>query len=133
MKKQKDEVNKVVDGPYHCIHCDEDPCVFIQIESRLCEDDEIYFDEGGRLGERSCGHATAEGVNVHTSMQRSFYGKASTIGNLTTGALKMVFGYCFLPSVDKSWVANNQVKLVLLCDCNSVNDKNSGRRQPLKN
>jgi hypothetical protein len=46
MKKQRgDEVNKVVDGPDHCIHCDEDPCVFIQIESRLCENDEMYFDE----------------------------------------------------------------------------------------
>jgi hypothetical protein len=41
-KKRKDEVNKVVDGPDHCIHCDEDPCAFIQIESRLCENHEIY-------------------------------------------------------------------------------------------
>jgi hypothetical protein len=45
MKKQKDEVNKLVDGPDHCIHCDEDPsCVFIQIESYLCENDEIHYD-----------------------------------------------------------------------------------------
>jgi hypothetical protein len=44
-KKRKDEVNKEVDGPDHCIHCDEDPCAFIQIESPLCENDEIYFDE----------------------------------------------------------------------------------------
>jgi hypothetical protein len=33
-----------VDGPDHCIHCDEDPCVFIQIESRLCKNDMIYYD-----------------------------------------------------------------------------------------
>ncbi len=45
MKKRKGQVNRVVDGPDHCIHCDEDPCVFIQVESRLCENDEIYFDE----------------------------------------------------------------------------------------
>jgi hypothetical protein len=45
IKKRKGQVNRVVDGPDHCIHCDEDPCVFIQVESRLCENDEIYFDE----------------------------------------------------------------------------------------
>jgi hypothetical protein len=39
------KVNKVVDGPDHCIHCDEEPCVFIQIESRLCENDKVYFHE----------------------------------------------------------------------------------------
>jgi hypothetical protein len=45
-KKQRgEEVNKEVDGPDHCIHCDEDPCVFIQIESRLCDNNAIYFDE----------------------------------------------------------------------------------------
>jgi hypothetical protein len=32
-----------VDRPDHCIHCDEVPCVFIQIESRLCENDTIYY------------------------------------------------------------------------------------------
>jgi hypothetical protein len=44
-KKQKETVNKMTDGQDHCIHCDEDPCVFIQIESRLCENNEIYFDK----------------------------------------------------------------------------------------
>jgi hypothetical protein len=39
------KVNEVVDGPDHCIHCDEEPCVFIQIESRLCENDEVYFNK----------------------------------------------------------------------------------------
>jgi hypothetical protein len=34
-----------VDGPDHCIHCDEDPCVFLQIESLLCENDTIYYNE----------------------------------------------------------------------------------------
>ena len=33
------------DRPYQCIHCNEDPCAFIQIETRLCASDKIYFDE----------------------------------------------------------------------------------------
>jgi hypothetical protein len=46
MKKQMgEEVYKVVDGPDHCIHCNEDPCVFIQIETQLCENSKIYFGE----------------------------------------------------------------------------------------
>ncbi len=34
-----------VDGPDYCIHCDEDPCVFLRIEARLCENDTIYYDK----------------------------------------------------------------------------------------
>jgi hypothetical protein len=34
-----------VDGPDHCIHCDDDPCAFLQIESRLCEIDTIFYNE----------------------------------------------------------------------------------------
>jgi hypothetical protein len=44
-KKNKETVKKMIDGPDHCIHCDEDPCVFIQIESCLWENDKIYFNE----------------------------------------------------------------------------------------
>jgi hypothetical protein len=44
-KKKKETVKKMIDGPDHCIHCDEDPCVFIQIESLLWENDKIYFDK----------------------------------------------------------------------------------------
>ena len=44
-KKQKETVKKTIDGPDHCIHCDEDPCVFIQIESRLWKNDEVYFND----------------------------------------------------------------------------------------
>jgi hypothetical protein len=49
MKLKEEEVKECskgaqVDGPDHCIHCDEDPCVFIQIESRLWENDTIYYD-----------------------------------------------------------------------------------------
>jgi hypothetical protein len=74
---------------------------------------------------------TVEDVNVRTSTQCSFYGKASTIGSLITGALKMEFRHSFLPSTEKSWVTN-QVKLVILSDRNSVSDKNPCRRRPLK-
>jgi hypothetical protein len=42
--RKRMKVDKV-DSPYHCIHCDEDPCVFVQIESRLCANDEIYHNE----------------------------------------------------------------------------------------
>jgi hypothetical protein len=34
-----------VDGPGHCIGCDEDPYIFVQIELRLYENDTIYYDE----------------------------------------------------------------------------------------
>ena len=44
-KKKKEKIYKVIDGPDHCIHCNEDPCVFIQIQLRLWENDKIYFDE----------------------------------------------------------------------------------------
>jgi hypothetical protein len=43
-ERKKQKVRQLVDGPEHCIHCDEDPCVFVQIEMRLCENDDIYYD-----------------------------------------------------------------------------------------
>jgi hypothetical protein len=94
-KKQKDEVNKVVDGPDHCIHGDEDPCVFVQIESRLCENNEIYFDKDN-CAKDPVWRAIAEDVNLCTSTHHLFYGKASTTQSLTTGALKMDFRHCLL-------------------------------------
>jgi hypothetical protein len=50
MKLKDEEERKMtkqmkVDGPDHCIHCDEDPCVFLQIESRWCENDTMHYDE----------------------------------------------------------------------------------------
>jgi hypothetical protein len=48
--KIKDEEERIctkrakVDCPDHCIHCDEDLCIFVQIKSRLCENDTIYYD-----------------------------------------------------------------------------------------
>jgi hypothetical protein len=44
MKRQKEKVKQLVDGPEQCIHCDKDPCDFIQIEMRLCKNDDIYYD-----------------------------------------------------------------------------------------
>jgi hypothetical protein len=47
-KKEKTERKQrkkaKIDGPHHCIFCDEDPCAFVQIESRLGENDDIYYD-----------------------------------------------------------------------------------------
>jgi hypothetical protein len=41
--RQKEKTKGVVvDEPEQCLHCAEDPCVFNQIEMRLCENDEIY-------------------------------------------------------------------------------------------
>jgi phosphopantetheinyl transferase (holo-ACP synthase) len=31
VKKAKKGKKARVDGPNHCIHCDEDPCIFVQI------------------------------------------------------------------------------------------------------
>jgi hypothetical protein len=44
MRKKREKVKQLEHGPDHCIHCDEDPCVFIQIEMCLCENDDIYYD-----------------------------------------------------------------------------------------
>jgi hypothetical protein len=75
-KNKKETVKKMIDGPDHCIHCDEDPCLFIQIELRLWENDEIYFNEGDydkdpaayNSGRRKCAYHYAafvlwEGIN----------------------------------------------------------------------
>jgi hypothetical protein len=34
---------RMIDGPDHCISCDDDPCAFLQIEVKICENDDIYF------------------------------------------------------------------------------------------
>ena len=47
LEEQKErEANKraKVDSPDHCILCGDDPCVFLQIETRLWANDEIYYD-----------------------------------------------------------------------------------------
>jgi hypothetical protein len=47
IKEEEERIGKKrakVDCPDHCIHCDEDPCLFVQIESRLCENNTIYYD-----------------------------------------------------------------------------------------
>jgi hypothetical protein len=43
-KEKSKKLKRTIDGPDHCIHCDEDPCVFVQIEARLCNNDAIYYD-----------------------------------------------------------------------------------------
>ncbi len=46
-KKERKRLKKAkeIDGPNHCILCDEDPCAFVQIELRLTENDDIYYDK----------------------------------------------------------------------------------------
>jgi hypothetical protein len=44
-EKEKGKVKQLEHKPDHCLHCDEDPCVFIQIEIWLCENDDTYFTE----------------------------------------------------------------------------------------
>jgi hypothetical protein len=43
-KRMMREVSKEY-GPDHCIHCDDEPCCFVQIESRLGENDHVYYNE----------------------------------------------------------------------------------------
>jgi hypothetical protein len=38
--------NQLVDKTKQYIYCDEDPCVFNQIEIRLCTNDDIYYGSG---------------------------------------------------------------------------------------
>jgi hypothetical protein len=47
----------MIDGPDHCIHCDEDPCVFIQIESCLWFDEEDYHKDHAAYNSGRCKHA----------------------------------------------------------------------------
>ena len=45
VKQERQTLVAMDNGPDHCDHCDDDPCVFVQIESRLAENDEIYYDK----------------------------------------------------------------------------------------
>jgi hypothetical protein len=48
-RERKEEIRKKkvrVNRAEHCIHCNEEPCIFIQIKFRLCENNAIYYDEG---------------------------------------------------------------------------------------
>ena len=44
-RRKRQKSTQKVNGPDHCIHCDDDPCVFVQVQSRLAENDAIYYDE----------------------------------------------------------------------------------------
>jgi hypothetical protein len=46
VSRQTEKKNEFINEEEQCIHCDKDPCVFTQIEMRLCENDEIYYDAG---------------------------------------------------------------------------------------
>jgi hypothetical protein len=46
VSRQTEKKSQVINEEEQCIHCDKDPCVFTQIELRLCKNDEIYYDVG---------------------------------------------------------------------------------------
>jgi hypothetical protein len=74
IRKKKVQVNR----PDHCIHCDEDPCVFIQIETRLKENGVIYYDESEYM-QKIMWHTTVLDASMCFSMlQCLFYGRGST-------------------------------------------------------
>jgi hypothetical protein len=75
MKRQTEKVKQLIDRPEHCIHCDEDPCVFLQIEMRLCENDNIYYDQTD-YEKGPVAYNSVLDPNVLSSMLHSFYGKA---------------------------------------------------------
>jgi hypothetical protein len=101
LKKQKAEGKKVVDRPDHCIHCDKDPCVFIQIESCLGENNKKYFDED---------HYAKDPVSCNSGRRKRAYQYTAFVlwegidyrKSLTTNALRTEFGLCFLPLMEKS-------------------------------
>jgi tRNA U34 2-thiouridine synthase MnmA/TrmU len=42
VKERRVKEQAQVDGPNPCIHCNEEPSIFLQIELPLCENDDIY-------------------------------------------------------------------------------------------
>jgi hypothetical protein len=49
VQKRKKKLEVSVNGPWFCAHCEEDPCVFIQSEQAISDNDTIYFDEAELL------------------------------------------------------------------------------------
>jgi hypothetical protein len=101
-REREEEVTKKqvrVNAPDHCTHCEEEPCVFIQIESRLCGNDSIYNDKDEyHKGIMWC--IIVEGINVRTSTQRSSSGRGLTTTSHTSPVLMMAFVVRFsLPSM----------------------------------
>ena len=45
-EERKNKKARTIDGPHHCIYCDEDPCAFLQIQSDLSDNDDIYYVTG---------------------------------------------------------------------------------------
>jgi ATPase subunit of ABC transporter with duplicated ATPase domains len=47
VSRQMEKTKEIINEEEQCVHCDEDPCVFTQIEMRPCKNDEIYYNVGG--------------------------------------------------------------------------------------
>jgi hypothetical protein len=109
-KLQKGKLDKFVDGPDHCIHVMKNCASSSKLNCDCVR--MTKYTSTRQTTTKILWRTTAVGANVHTSTQRSSYGKASTIGSPTTGALKLEFGPSFLPSMGKKWVTN-PVKILL--------------------
>jgi hypothetical protein len=73
VSRQKEMTKEFVDEREQCIHCDEDSCLFTQIEMRLCKNNEIYYDGGDY--EKAPILTIVVGENVFTSTLPSYCGR----------------------------------------------------------
>jgi hypothetical protein len=113
VSRQKEKTKEFVDEREQCIHSDEDPCVFTQIEMRLCKNDEIYYN-GGDYEKAPISYNRVVGENVLSSTLPSYCGRVSTTKDNTTGVLKTVFVLFSLPLMAKQWVSKKKNNLRFL-------------------
>jgi hypothetical protein len=66
-----------VDWPDHCIHCNEDPCVLVQIELHLSENNTIYYDKDEQYENNPVAYNSNRHTTAATTMQHSCCGKES--------------------------------------------------------
>jgi hypothetical protein len=89
-----------VNVPDHCIHCNEESYVFIQIECQLCENDGIYYDKD-EYQNNPVAYNIARHKCARTSIRHSSYGRGSTTASHTSPVLKMAFMCTLFPPFDK--------------------------------
>jgi hypothetical protein len=112
-KQQETTKGVVVDELEQCIHSDEDPCVFNQIEWRLWKNGKIYFDSGD-YEKAPITYNSSIGESVLTSTLPSCCVGVSTTANPTTGVWKTVSVLFSLPSMAKSWRLQGKLRNVRL-------------------
>jgi hypothetical protein len=115
VRGQKEKIIKFVDEQEQCcMHCNEDPCVFNQIEMRLCKMTKFTTTVG--IMRRLQFLTTVVGRNVLSSTLPSFCGRVCTTPNHNIGVWKTVFLRFSLPSMAKSWVMKrkNNIRLLVM-------------------